>query len=190
MRRGSAGRQVAPSVLRRCLAPTAFLLVGIWGTSWMSDPAHVPGNIDRVHAALERVHPTEHAPAAGPADPPLTPAERSVLVAGKIGSVADAAIVASVLALLFGILAGAAPRPWLYRLHRWSRFVALCLAVSLMVGSVAELTPRAAIAVIDLLPFILPLAIVAGLVSALVMSRHGTVRAHPAKTVRRRVRRP
>ena len=177
----------APSVLRRCIAPAAFLLVGVWGVTWMLDPAHVPGDIDQVHAALQRLHPTDEQAAAGYADlPPLTPAERSVQVADKIGSEADAAIAASALALLFGVLAGSSPRPWLFRLHRWSRFVALCLTVPMVLAALAELSPGVVIAALDLLPA----SLVAGLICAILLWRRSAAATIPVKLGRRRSLRP
>jgi hypothetical protein len=96
------------------------------------------------------------------------------------------------LAILFGILAGPSRHPWLFRFHRWSRFVALCLAAALGAGMLAEVSPNAAIAVVDLLPLALPLSIVAGLVWMLLPSRRGSVvnenddrGAKPSATARR-----
>ncbi|MGI4806680.1 MAG: hypothetical protein ACRYF2_01045, partial [Janthinobacterium lividum] len=67
-------RMVQP-VGRRCVAPAAFLLVGLWGVTWMAQPGHVPSNVDQVNAALQHLHPTGgHADALADG-PPLTPAE-------------------------------------------------------------------------------------------------------------------
>ncbi len=171
-----AENQAGGSVMRRCVAPGLFFLVALWGATWMAQPQHVPADIDRVHAALQRVHPTDQAD-PGPA---LTPAERAVRVAGAIGAMADIALAASLLAMLFGVLAGPAPRPRLFRLHRWSRFVALCISLALGVSALAELSPDAAIALIGLVPFAVPIAIAVGLVYAFLPRRDaGAAEAGP-----------
>ena len=130
----------------------------------MAQPDHVPGDINRVDAALQRLHPRGGSLNALPDGASLTPTERSVQVAGKIGDAADVSIALSLLAIVFGVLAGPAPRRWLFRLHRWSRFVAFGITLALGVGAVAELSPNLAIAAVDLLPLALLLYIGAGFV--------------------------
>lgn len=151
-------------VWRRCMAPAVFLLVGIWAATWMAQPDHVPGDINRLDAALQRLHPRDGTASAPPDGASLTSTERSVQVAGKIGGTADVSIAFSLLAIMFGVLAGPTPRRWLFRLHRWSRFVAFCITLALGVGAVAELSPNLAIAALDLLPLALLLYIGAGFV--------------------------
>ncbi len=175
MTTAGASSPAAASITRRCIAPAAFLLVGLWGATWMAQPGHVPKDIDRVQTALQQVHPRQGAADLPVGEAPLTPAERSVQVAAKFGAVADVGIASSVLAILFGFLAGPLPRPWLFRFHRWSRFVALCLVAALGVGTVAELSPDVAVAVIELLPLALPLAIIAGVVWVFLPSRRAGV---------------
>ena len=179
MTTAGASAPLAASVSRRCVAPAAFLLAGLWGATWMAQPGHVPGDIDRVATALQALHPRQGASDL-PGEAPLTPAERSAQVAGKFGGLADVTIASSLLAILFGILAGPAPRRWLFRFHRWARFVALCLTAALGIGMLAELSPDAALIVIGLLPFALPLSVVAGLVWTLLPSRRGEASGHAA----------
>ncbi len=197
MAMSDASAPAAASVAWRCIAPFAFLLVGIWGATWMAQPGHVPADIDRVQTALQRIHPKQGASEMARSEAPLTPTERSAQVAGKLGAVADATVASSMLAILFGILAGPSRRPWLFRFHRWARFVALCLAAALGAGMLAEVSPNAAIAVVDLLPLALPLSIVACLVWALLPSRRGSVvnendgqGAQPSAAARRRSKHP
>jgi hypothetical protein len=141
------------------MAPTAFLLVGLWGVTWMAQPGHVPGNVDQVNAALQQLHPTGGHAGAFAGGAPLTPAERSAQVAGKLGGVGYVSIAFSLLAILFGVLAGPAPRCWLFRLHRWSRFVALCTTAALAAGTLVELGPNLVIFVAGAVPLALLISI-------------------------------
>ncbi|MGI4944074.1 MAG: hypothetical protein ACRYHQ_26550 [Janthinobacterium lividum] len=180
-------RMVQP-VGRRCVAPAAFLLVGLWGVTWMAQPGHVPSNVDQVNAALQHLHPTGgHADALADG-PPLTPAERSVQVAGKFAGAGYVSIAFSLLSLLFGVLAGPAPRRWLFRLHRWSRFVALCTTGALALGTVVELDADLVIVVAGVVPLGLLISIATGLVRPF-GRRWTTTGAAPRKPGSRRVRR-
>ncbi len=170
------------------MAPAAFLVVGIWGTTWMAQPDHVPGDISHVDAALQRLHPRAGSPGAPRDAASLTPIERSVQVAGRIGGAADVSIVFSFMAIVFGVLAGRTPRRWLFRLHRWSRFVAFCITLALAVGAVAELSPNLATAALDLWPLALLVYVGTGFVRG--FHPGGTVRGKgPVKAAKRQGRR-
>ncbi len=156
-------RAVQP-VGQRCVTPVAFLLIGLWGVTWMAQPGHVPGNVEQVNAALQQLHPTGGHAGAFAEGPPLTPAERSLQVAGKFAGVGYVSIVFSLLALLFGVLAGSAPRRWLFCLHRGTRFVALCTTGALAVGTLVELGPNLVIVVASAIPLGLLISIATGLV--------------------------
>ena len=176
-------RAVLP-VGRRCVAPAAFLLIGVWGVTWMAQPGHVPGNLDQVNAALQQLHPTGGHAGAFAEGAPLTPAKRSAQVAGKFAGVGYVSIVFSLLAILCGVLAGPAPRRWLFRLHRGARFVALCTTAALAVGTLVELSPNLVILVAGAIPLGLLISIATGLVRPF-GRRWTTSRTAPRKTGRR-----
>ncbi|MGI4942147.1 MAG: hypothetical protein ACRYHQ_16560 [Janthinobacterium lividum] len=173
---------------RRCVAPAAFLLVGLWGVTWMAQPGHVPGNVDQVNAALQQLHPTGGHAGAFAEGPPLTPAERSAQVAGKFAGVGSVSIVFSLLAILCGVLAGPAPRRRLFRLHRGARFVALCTTAALAAGTLVELDANLVIVVAGAVPIGLLISIATGLVQPF-GRRWTTTSAAPRKPGSRRVRR-
>jgi hypothetical protein len=181
-------RQAPGWVTRRCAAPAAFLLIGMWGATWMAQPAHVPGDISRVAAALDR-HPSH----AGDNGPPLTSAERQIAVGSRIGVGGEITAASAALAILFGILAGPVPRPWLFRLHRLCRVIALTLSLALGIGMLAELSTNATVAAAQwgpVLLLILPLLLISGgFAAARLARRRDAARAVQAKRVARAARR-